>query len=270
RFGDHELSSAEVFDRPLAARGSARAEWLRVLLFGHGLRLERPRPVLAEPRGAARRAPERSRRAAVFLRSVHGRRAHFRRAQSLAGQRELGSGAQRHRSHGQARGLHEPAEGLVSGSHLHSERGSGAGDSAGRRARGWTSAKGDTERSRSDVESPVAKRTGRGERDLSLFRRDPSGEAAARPLRDHPMRIRRAAGVALIALLAFALSCSKPEPVEVAMPNERPTIELSTAPQNGDSVFYEVKFTWFSYDPDGSVSSFRYAVDPPLQGDTAW
>ena len=84
------------------------------------------------------------------------------------------------------------------------------------------------------------------------------------------MRIRRAAGVALIALLAFALSCSKPEPVEVAMPNERPTIELSTAPQNGDSVFYEVKFTWFSYDPDGSVSSFRYAVDPPLQGDTAW
>ena len=75
---------------------------------------------------------------------------------------------------------------------------------------------------------------------------------------------------ALAALLALSLSCSQPAPVNVAVPNVRPTIDLSTSPQPGDSVFYVEKFTWFSYDSDGQVVSFRYAIDPPLVGDTAW
>jgi len=83
--------------------------------------------------------------------------------------------------------------------------------------------------------------------------------------------MRAHARLAVIVLgLGLGLSCSKPAPVGVAAPDQRPTIELSTAPQPGDSVFYVVKFTWFSYDPDGQVLSFRYAVDPPLAGDTAW
>ncbi|HEV8479767.1 MAG TPA: hypothetical protein VGR66_03145 [Candidatus Eisenbacteria bacterium] len=83
------------------------------------------------------------------------------------------------------------------------------------------------------------------------------------------MRTRIPLAVALL-VLAVGLSCSKPAPVEVAGVDQRPSIELSTAPQQGDSVFYVVKFTWFSYDPDGQVLSFRYAVDPPFAGDTAW
>lgn len=75
---------------------------------------------------------------------------------------------------------------------------------------------------------------------------------------------------ALAVLLALSLSCSSPAPTNIAAPNQRPTIELSTSPQPGDSVYYVEKFTWFSYDSDGQVVSFRYAVDPPVMGDTAW
>ena len=84
------------------------------------------------------------------------------------------------------------------------------------------------------------------------------------------MKTRLAWLLAALVLAAFALSCSGSRPAEVVLPNQRPTIELSTAPQHGDSVFYVVKFTWFAFDPDGEVQSYRYAVDPPMEGDTAW
>jgi hypothetical protein len=78
------------------------------------------------------------------------------------------------------------------------------------------------------------------------------------------------ARLAFLLVVALALSCGKTPPAQVAVPNERPSIELSTAPQPGDSVYYVEHFTWFSYDPDGQVVDFRYAVDPPLVGDTSW
>src|SRR5262245_55168420 len=79
--------------------------------------------------------------------------------------------------------------------------------------------------------------------------------------------------IALWALAAFALgaSCASDHvPTGALLPNERPIIGLSTAPQPGDSVSYPVRFTWFSYDSDGEVVKFRYAVDPPVEGETTW
>ena len=84
------------------------------------------------------------------------------------------------------------------------------------------------------------------------------------------MRARLAALAFFLAACALAVSCEKAPPTTALVPNERPTIQLSTAPQVGDSVFYLVRFTWFSYDSDGQVVSFRYAIDPPISGDTAW
>jgi hypothetical protein len=63
------------------------------------------------------------------------------------------------------------------------------------------------------------------------------------------------------------------------VPNERPQVELSAAPQEPDSsvvparpdsVFYAVRLQWFSWDIDGRVTHHIYAVDPPALGDTSW
>ena len=75
---------------------------------------------------------------------------------------------------------------------------------------------------------------------------------------------------ALTLLLLAAPGCSRPAPLRILVPNERPTIHLTTAPLEGDSVFYNVHLTWFAYDPDGRVASFEYAIDPTAAGDTAW
>src|SRR5262249_8502655 len=125
---------------------------------------------------------------------------------------------------------------------------------------------GDAGRPGGDLGSALAQRPGRGERHLSVLGRDRERRAAAGPLRDHPMKL----SLALAVLLVLGLSCSKPAPTNIAAPNEPPTIEFAPSPQPGDSVFYVEKFTWFSYDSDGQVVSFRYAVDPPMSGDTAW
>ena len=81
----------------------------------------------------------------------------------------------------------------------------------------------------------------------------------------------RRAAFAWIALVAvLAVRCEKAPPVGVAYPNERPEIELSTAPAPYDSTYYVVHFTWRSFDSDGEVKGFRYTVDPPVEGDTSW
>jgi hypothetical protein len=52
--------------------------------------------------------------------------------------------------------------------------------------------------------------------------------------------------------------------------NERPVVELTAAPAPFDSVFYQVHLAWKGTDPVGEIDYYVYAVDPPVQGDTAW
>src|SRR5262245_1298733 len=52
--------------------------------------------------------------------------------------------------------------------------------------------------------------------------------------------------------------------------NDRPQVALTARPQGGDSVYYAYRMQWSAYDPDGRVSSFVYAIDPPVMGDTVW
>jgi hypothetical protein len=79
----------------------------------------------------------------------------------------------------------------------------------------------------------------------------------------------------LVVAIATALSallsagCER-QITEVVAPNLRPVIELSVSPQPQDSVYYAVLFRWFSFDEDGEISHFVYAVDPSPQGDTTW
>lgn len=77
-----------------------------------------------------------------------------------------------------------------------------------------------------------------------------------------------ASALALVVVMVL-FGCSRKQQ-SILVPNLPPTIELSAAPLPGDSVFYVVRFNWFSFDPDGEVSRFEYVVDPPAGGDTAW
>lgn len=85
------------------------------------------------------------------------------------------------------------------------------------------------------------------------------------------MRVRLALGAVATLVTVLLVACGKVQPTTgILVPNERPVIRLSTLPEPGDSVYYIVRFTWFSFDPDGEVVRFRYAIDPPIEGDTAW
>lgn len=81
-----------------------------------------------------------------------------------------------------------------------------------------------------------------------------------------------------IALLALALaascllgtSCSR----KLVLPpvgNQRPLVTLTQRPARSDTSYsYAYEFFWTAYDPDGSISHYLYAADPPAGGDTAW
>jgi hypothetical protein len=75
--------------------------------------------------------------------------------------------------------------------------------------------------------------------------------------------------LALVLLGSLAAGCEK-QVNQILAPNLRPLVELSVAPQPGDSVLYAVRFEWFTLDEDGRVTHVVYAVDPPASGDTTW
>ena len=77
---------------------------------------------------------------------------------------------------------------------------------------------------------------------------------------------------AVIAACA-ALSCSKQQLGGIALPNQPPTVELSQVPAAGDTAgTYVYELSWAGFDPDGRVTGFAYAVDPPSAAgsDTIW
>jgi hypothetical protein len=75
----------------------------------------------------------------------------------------------------------------------------------------------------------------------------------------------------VLALLVFA---SIPATVSAthaagAADNQRPSVQFTQAPAPMSSAFYAQRFSWSGTDPDGSVVSYRWAIDPsPV--DTFW
>lgn len=89
------------------------------------------------------------------------------------------------------------------------------------------------------------------------------------PGADRPAYRRFAVLFLLIVVSSISVGCEK-KINQVLVPNLRPMIELSVAPQPGDSVSYAIKMEWFTLDEDGRVTHVLYAVDPPASGDTTW
>lgn len=94
-----------------------------------------------------------------------------------------------------------------------------------------------------------------------------------------PRHAWRAAGPAPACLLALftallvvaaANGCGARGPASALVPNLLPTVELTAAPQADSTTYFSVLLRWSAFDPDGQVVGFRYAVDPPVEGDTAW
>ena len=69
--------------------------------------------------------------------------------------------------------------------------------------------------------------------------------------------------------MTLVSACSQ-HVVGVPVQNQRPNISLSAAPAESTEATYAVRLRWTALDPDGQVTSFRYAIDPPLFGDTTW
>jgi len=69
----------------------------------------------------------------------------------------------------------------------------------------------------------------------------------------------------LVALAAaLAVGCDTKPKVVVQKTNQRPTVELTSAPFNdGSAYFYAYRLNWSGYDPDGRVVKYVYAIDPP-------
>jgi hypothetical protein len=79
------------------------------------------------------------------------------------------------------------------------------------------------------------------------------------------MRIHSIVPALALAVLAGlgSVGCSK-QLSHTVLPNQPPTVRLTWAPIDTQSeVFYIYKLNWVGYDPDGRVTGFEYAVDPP-------
>jgi hypothetical protein len=93
--------------------------------------------------------------------------------------------------------------------------------------------------------------------------------------------------VALAAVLAAfgvaGLSGCSTKVSGTLVPNDPPTVELTSAPVSADHsnpYFYAYRVNWSGSDPDGRVDHFEYAIDPPAvvirdtsrcnNGDTCW
>lgn len=76
------------------------------------------------------------------------------------------------------------------------------------------------------------------------------------------VRLRRVFPAIPVALIPFlALGCGTSG--QVAHQNEPPTVELTTAPLQGQVVSYSIDIGWEGTDPDGVIDRYEYAVDPP-------
>ena len=83
------------------------------------------------------------------------------------------------------------------------------------------------------------------------------------------MRIRAIAPVLALAALVglWSAGCSK-QLRNTVIPNQAPTVRLTWAPiDTKTAAFYIYKMNWVGYDPDGRVTRFEYAVDPPTAND---
>jgi len=80
------------------------------------------------------------------------------------------------------------------------------------------------------------------------------------------------AGAVVVVVVVLAGSCARALKNVVAE-NQRPTIAITQAPAPGGSpASYAYDISWAATDPDGQISSYRYAIDPPsaVGVDTAW
>jgi hypothetical protein len=78
--------------------------------------------------------------------------------------------------------------------------------------------------------------------------------------------------LAFLGLAASVFSCSKDLTLPVVL-NQPPTLRLTQAPtDSGDPTFYAYELFWSAFDPDGAISHYLYAVDPPTERDqdTLW
>lgn len=79
-----------------------------------------------------------------------------------------------------------------------------------------------------------------------------------------------AAGFLAMVLAAGLSGCGK-DLQKVIIPNQLPEVQMTAAPiDTGGRYFYSYTINWNSYDPDGRVDHYLYAVDPPPSGDTTW
>ncbi len=70
----------------------------------------------------------------------------------------------------------------------------------------------------------------------------------------------------------MAAGCASKSVLPVIIPNQRPTVEFTSAPIGADPntpYFYAYRVFWSGNDPDGRVDHFEYAIDPH-GGDTTW
>jgi len=74
------------------------------------------------------------------------------------------------------------------------------------------------------------------------------------------MRSLRAGTVVLPLAAVLLAGCASDE---VAPANQPPTVELTTAPLQGQVVSYSIDIGWEGTDPDGVIERYEYAVDPP-------
>ena len=79
--------------------------------------------------------------------------------------------------------------------------------------------------------------------------------------------------LALWLALAVLPACSKQASILPALPNARPTIEVTQAPlASTQPFFYGYEIRWAGFDTDGRIDHFRYALDPPTRAgaETTW
>ncbi len=78
--------------------------------------------------------------------------------------------------------------------------------------------------------------------------------------------------LAVLAILAMAMGCSDGVVVRNVVPNQRPTVTITSSPiaqDPSEPAFYVTNIHWSADDPDGRVDGFEYAVDPG-PADTVW
>jgi len=80
--------------------------------------------------------------------------------------------------------------------------------------------------------------------------------------------VRRAHPLILLALIVVP-GCAKT--IHAPLPDQRPTVRLTQGPVGTRTpYFYSYEMRWTGYDPDGRIQYFRYCLDAPSFGDTAW